>query len=94
MALPTPSPSAGAGRGESEVAILEETGVSSGILEGSVRTILSIGERIPAALSVVEGETVRVTYVDQARANARQPSFPPSSRLRKISRPTDSAKMA
>ena len=55
--------------GESEVAILEETGPSTGIFEGAVRTMLSIGERIPASLGVTEGESITVTYIDQARAN-------------------------
>jgi hypothetical protein len=56
-------------RAENEVAILEETGVNTGIFEGAVRTGLSIGERVPATVSVYDGESITVTYVDQARAN-------------------------
>jgi hypothetical protein len=56
-------------RGEQEVAILEETGPETGIFEGSVRTSFDIGERTPGSLSVNEGESVSVTYIDQARAN-------------------------
>ncbi len=56
-------------RGEQEVAILEETGADTGIFEGSIRTALDIGERVPGALSVYEGESLTVAYIDQARAN-------------------------
>ena len=55
--------------GEQEVATLEETGTDTGIFEGSVRTTLAIGESSPGALSVYEGESVTVTYIDKARAN-------------------------
>ncbi|HWE02348.1 MAG TPA: sugar-binding protein [Tepidisphaeraceae bacterium] len=56
-------------RGEQEVAILEETGADTGVFEGSIRTAFDIGERIPGALGVYEGESLIVTYIDQARAN-------------------------
>ncbi len=56
-------------RGEQEVAILEETGRDTGVFEGSVRTALSLGEKVPGVVSAYEGEPLTVTYVDQARAN-------------------------
>jgi hypothetical protein len=56
-------------RGEPQVAVLEETDPESGTFEGAVRTALALGEPVPATLSVYEGESVTVTYVDQARAN-------------------------
>jgi hypothetical protein len=56
-------------RGDQEIAILEETGPATGIFEGSVRTALALGERVPGILSVYEGESVSAIYVDQARAN-------------------------
>ena len=56
-------------RGEQEVAILEETGRDTGVFEGSVRTALALGEQVPGVVSVYEGESLTVTYVDQARAN-------------------------
>jgi hypothetical protein len=56
-------------RGEQEVAILEETGRDTGVFEGSVRTALSLGEKIPGVVSAYEGEPLTVTYIDQARAN-------------------------
>jgi hypothetical protein len=55
--------------GDSEVAILTETGPDTGVFEGSVRTGLDLGEKIPGVVSAYEGETLRVTYLDQARAN-------------------------
>jgi hypothetical protein len=56
-------------RGEQEIAILEETGADTGVFEGSVRTALDIGERSVGSISAYEGESLTVTYVDQARAN-------------------------
>ncbi len=55
--------------GVQEVAILEETGDDTGVFEGSIRTALSYGERVPGTLSVYEGEKIAITYIDQARAN-------------------------
>jgi hypothetical protein len=55
--------------GDSEVAILTETGADTGVFEGSVRTGLDLGEKIPGVVSAYEGETLHVTYLDQARAN-------------------------
>ena len=56
-------------RGQQTIAILEETTPSSGIFEGAVRTGLELGTPLPATLSVYDGESVTVTYIDQARAN-------------------------
>ena len=56
-------------RGQQTIAILEETTPSSGIFEGAVRTGLEMGTPVPATLSVYDGESVTVTYIDQARAN-------------------------
>jgi len=56
-------------RGEQEVAILEETGRDTGVFEGSVRTALALGEKVPGVVSAYEGESLSVTYIDQARAN-------------------------
>ncbi len=55
--------------GEQAVAILEETSADTGVFEGSVRTALDIGEQVPGAIRVNEGESLAVTYIDQARAN-------------------------
>lgn len=55
--------------GEQEVAILEETGNDTGAFEGSIRTALSFGERVPGTLSVYEGQKIQIAYIDQARAN-------------------------
>ncbi|HEV7300483.1 MAG TPA: sugar-binding protein [Tepidisphaeraceae bacterium] len=55
--------------GDSQVAILKETGADTGIFEGAIRTVLDIGEKQPGAVSVFDGQKLRVTYVDQARAN-------------------------
>lgn len=55
--------------GDSQVAILKETGADTGIFEGAIRTALDIGEKVPGVVSVFDGQKLRVTYVDQARAN-------------------------
>ncbi len=55
--------------GDSEIVILEETALKSGIFEGALPTALSMGEAIPGVLSLYEGEGVDIVYVDQARAN-------------------------
>jgi hypothetical protein len=55
--------------GDSQVAILKETGPDSGVFEGAIRTALDIGEKVPGFVSVFEGQTIRVAYVDQARSN-------------------------
>jgi hypothetical protein len=52
-----------------ELVVLEETEPASGIFEGAISTALSLGEAVDKSLSLYEGETVDVTYVDQARAD-------------------------
>jgi len=55
--------------GDSEVAILEETGDSTAVFEGALRTALSLGDPVSGTLSLYEGETVTATYTDQARSD-------------------------
>ena len=55
--------------GGQQIAVLEETSENSGIFEGAVSTALALDEDQPGLLSVYDGETVQVTYIDQARAN-------------------------
>lgn len=55
--------------GDSEVAILEETGDTTAVFEGALRTALSLGEPLSGTLSLYEGERVTATYTDQARAD-------------------------
>lgn len=49
--------------------VLEETGVSTGVFEGSTSTALALGDEQPGVLAVYEGERVEACYLDQARAN-------------------------
>jgi len=61
------------GHGGQQIAVLEETGESTGTFDGAVSTALALDEAVPAVLGVYEGERVEITYIDQARANgARQ----------------------
>jgi len=55
--------------GEKQVMILEETGVKTGVFEGSLSTTLSTGDSQPGKLSLYEGDEITVTYTDQARGN-------------------------
>lgn len=55
--------------GDTQVAVLEETGEKTGTFEGAISTRLSLGETAPNVLSMYEGESVDVIYVDQARAD-------------------------
>ncbi|MCW8131894.1 MAG: hypothetical protein KIS92_16225 [Planctomycetota bacterium] len=55
--------------GDTQVAILEETGEKTGVFEGSLATRLSLGEAAASTLSLYEGESVEILYVDQARAD-------------------------
>lgn len=57
------------GGGENQVLILEETGEKTGIFEGAIRTDLNLGETNKGTLSLFEGETIDMIYLDQARAN-------------------------
>jgi hypothetical protein len=57
------------GHGGQQIAVLEETGSSTGVFEGAVSTALALDEPIPAVLGVYEGEHCEIVYVDQARAN-------------------------
>jgi hypothetical protein len=57
------------GSGESQVVILEETGEKTGVFEGAIRTDLNLGESTKGTVSLFEGETIEVIYLDQARAN-------------------------
>lgn len=54
---------------DNEVAVLQETGVKTGVFEGAVRTALDIGEKVPGTVSCFEGEKLRLVYLDQARGN-------------------------
>lgn len=56
-------------RAGQQIAVLEETGGSTGVFEGAVTTALALDQPVPAVLSVFEGERVSIVYVDQARAN-------------------------
>lgn len=55
--------------GGQQIAVLEESGEATGVFTGSVTTALALDEDQPGTLSVYEGETVVVSYIDQARAN-------------------------
>ncbi len=55
--------------GGQQIAVLEETGGSTGVFEGAVSTALALDQPVPAVLSVYEGERVSIVYTDQARAN-------------------------
>lgn len=52
-----------------QIAVLEETGGSTGVFEGAVSTALALDQPVPAVLSIHEGERVGIVYTDQARAN-------------------------
>jgi hypothetical protein len=52
-----------------QMAVLEETGLATGVFEGAITTALALDEAVPAVLGVYEGERVDILYVDQARAN-------------------------
>jgi hypothetical protein len=60
--------------GGQQIAVLEETGPSTGVFEGSVSTALAVGDDQPGVLAVYEGERVHAVYLDQARANGARNS--------------------
>ncbi|MBN8525560.1 MAG: hypothetical protein J0M02_09510, partial [Planctomycetes bacterium] len=55
--------------GGQHTVVLEETGPSTGVFEGSTSTALALGDEQPGVLAVYEGEQVDACYLDQARAN-------------------------
>ena len=57
-----------AASGDYEGVVLEETEEASGVFVGSISTRPNIGSMTASVLELFEGETVEITYIDQAQA--------------------------